>query len=216
MAKLIISTWIWGTKYSTSYVDKLERGVNRHMRESYEFRVFEPETRDAALTAIPGCFARLRMFCPEWQAKKGISPGDKLVCLDLDVVVTGGLDRLWQRNDSFVILHGANSLNPCPYNGSVMMLRAGEHASVWTEFSLEKAKKIRQMEFPDDQGWLWHVMPGSAGWRCGPHQAGIYAFGKPGWPTNNELPADARLVAFPGWRDPSKFMSIPWIVSNWI
>lgn len=212
---LIISTWIWGNKYNPEYVAKLQRGVARHMREPYEFKVFSPELRYAALLEQPGCLIRLRMFSPEWQENQGIKPGDKLVCLDLDIVVTGSLDRLFKRPETFVILSGANSTNPCPFNGSLMMLTAGCHADVWTDFSLEKTRRIKFADYPDDQEWLWNKLPDAGTWKCGPNSCGVYAFCKPGWPRDNNLPSDARLVAFPGWRDPSKFLAIPWIVQNW-
>jgi hypothetical protein len=68
---------------------------------------------------VPGCFARSALFDPEWQARHGIEPGDRFVCLDLDLIVTGPLDGLFDRPEPFAILQGVNASNPCPYNGSV-------------------------------------------------------------------------------------------------
>jgi hypothetical protein len=53
-------------------------------------------------------------------------------------------------------------------------------------------------------------MPNAAGWPCGP-DSGIWSFGKRGWPRNNELPSGARMVAFPGYRDPSMFENLDWV-----
>jgi hypothetical protein len=46
---------------------------------------------------------------------------------------------------------------------------------------------------------------------------GVYAFQKPGWKTPGDglLPPNARIVAFPGWRDPVKFVHLPWIQQHW-
>lgn len=185
------------------------------MSKEHSFVVFRPKPEDLHLTLIPGCFARLRMFDPHWQMQQGLSRGDRLVCLDLDAIVTGSLDSLFDRDDAFVILRGANSVNPCPYNGSVMMLRCGEHADVWSTFTVNASRKIRYHEFPDDQGWIWDKIPGVSGWKVG-SASGIYAFQKPGWPSDDALPRDARLVVFPGWRDPSKFESRhSWIGQFW-
>jgi hypothetical protein len=152
------------------------------------------------------------MFSPEWQYMNGMD--DRLVCIDLDVVVTGELDPLFDRPESFLILQGANAANPCPFNGSLMMLRPGVHPEVWSDFTVDVAAKVPFYEFPDDQGWLWHKVPDAAGWKAGP-SSGVYAFQKPGWPKGNDLPTDARLVVFPGWRSPEKFFHVPWIKKHW-
>jgi hypothetical protein len=134
--------------------------------------------------------------------------------MDLDSVVTGTLDPLFVRAETFMILQGANAANPCPFNGSLMMLRAGWHDEVWTDFDLVKANAVPKYEFPDDQGWLYHKLPNAAGWKVGP-QSGVYAFQKPGWPKGEALPKDSRLVVFPGWRSPEKFKHLPWVQQNW-
>lgn len=94
------------------------------------------------------------------------------------------------------------------------MLRAGYRPDVWSDFSLGAADKIPRYRFADDQGWFAHKMPAAAGWQVGP-RSGVYAFKKPAWPQGDDLPSDARMVVFPGWRDPSKFMGLPWVKENW-
>lgn len=210
---LIVSTWRWGQKYPASYVEKLARGVARNLKQDYRFVVFHPSEDDAGLTEIPGCFARLRAFDPAWQRLNGIKPGDRLVCLDLDLIVTGPLDALFDRPEDFVILQGANSSNPCPFNGSMWMLRAGYRPDVWSEFSIEAAGKVPFHAFPDDQAWFHHMMPDAAGWKAG--ENGVYAFGKPGWPGGVDLPPHARVVAFPGHRDPAQFVHLDWVKRHW-
>lgn len=211
---LIVGTWLWGTKYPPAYVERLREGVARNLHQPHRFEVFRPLAEDRYLTDIKGCFARLRAFDPEWQRTHGINHGDRLVCLDLDLIVTGGLDTIFNRQESFVILQGANAANPCPYNGSVWMLRAGEHSEVWSDFSLDAAGNAPFYEFPDDQAWFAHKLPDAAGWKAGP-DSGVYAFKKPGWPKGDDLPADARIVAFPGHRDPSQFEHLPWVRKHW-
>lgn len=213
---LHVSCWLWGDKYGDDHVDRLAAGVARHLRQPYQWRVFSPQSEDIPLTKIVGCFARLRMFDPRWQAHQRMVPGDRLVTLDLDSVVTGPLDPLFDREEPFLILQGANASNPCPFNGSLQMVEAGYRPDVWTDFSLEAARTIEYHEFPDDQGWLWHKLPNAAGWTAG-STSGVYAFRKPGWPKGGDhvLPKDARLVVFPGWRDPSLFTKLPWVRDNW-
>lgn len=210
---LVISTWMWGKKYSGTYIARLQHGVRRHLRQIHRFIVINPPDGDEALHA--GCFCRLRMFSQAFQRAHGINKGDRLVCLDLDNIITGPLDPLFERDESFVILGGANAANPNPFNGSIMMLRAGEHADIWADFTLEKAQQIPFYEFPDDQGWIHHRLPGAATWPVA--TSGIYGFKKPGWPKgSDELPGNARMVCFLGKRDPSQFTHLPWVRDHWL
>jgi len=207
---LIITTWRWGDKYPSHYVDRLRRGIERHFSSPFQFKLIQP----AAALLFKGCLVRLQMFSPEWQRQQGIREGDTILNLDLDLIVTGQLEPVLNRAEDFVILQGANAANPCPFNGSVMMLRAGAHRDVWDDFSLDKVSQIPKYEFPDDQGWIWHKLPKAAGWNVGP-RSGIYAFRKPQWPHDDQLPSDARMVAFPGARDPRMFFHLPWIQQHW-
>lgn len=213
MAALTVCAWQWGTKYGPHYVTRLRNGVARHLRQPHEFRIFHPEPEDHLLTEIPGCLCRLRMFDPEWQRRNGIT--GRLLCLDLDLIITGEMEPILSLTDApFAILKGANASNPCPFNGSVMMIEAGYRPDVWTDFSLHAIAAVPFHDFPDDQGWLWHKLPDADGLPVGP-ASGIYAFQKPGWPGGHALPKDARIVCFPGWRDPSRFTFLPWVAEHW-
>lgn len=222
---LIIVTWLWGSKYSLGYVDRLHAACRRHVAEP--FRFFLMTERERAPFSRPtierhaikdphligrGCFCRLRLFDVNWQRNRKIEPGSRVLNLDLDDVIVGDLTPLLDRDDSFTILQGVNSSNPCRFNASMFMLTAGTNAHVWEEFSLEAAARTSFHEFPDDQGWMDEMMPDAAAW--GPKD-GVYAFRKPGWPKGDELPANARVVAFPGRRDPSQFLNLPWVQRNW-
>jgi len=224
---LAISTWLWGDKYSVEDVYKLKRGIDRHLQQPYRFLVMTERERDwtpgegierhaikdPELLAFKGCFVRLRMFDKGWQINRGLD--DRLVCLDLDLIVTGPLDVLFDRPETFVIWSGANVSNPCPFNGSVMMLRPGHHHEVWNDFSMEAARKIKYFEFPDDQGWIAEKLPNAATWPCG-RKSGIYAFMKAAWPPGQlTLPEGTRIVAFPGSRQPKDFTHLKWVRKHW-
>jgi hypothetical protein len=224
---LTISTWLWGDKYTVEDVCKLQRGVKRNINQKHRFVCVTERERhdwsapgierwdivDRDLLGIPGCFARLRMFDRVWQLERKVD--DRLVCVDLDSVVLGLLDPLFDRPETFVILGGANSMNPCPFNGSLMMLRPGNHGEVWSDFSIEAARRVPFYEFPDDQGWIWHKLPNAATWQAG-RKSGVLAFKKPGWPHDSLAPPPgARLVVFPGKRSPQKYRSLQWVKDNW-
>jgi hypothetical protein len=216
---LTICTWRWGNKFKDSDIAKLERGLRRHVSQPFRFFLVEGDSIwDPGLTEIKGCFARLRMFDPEWQRAHGIDEGERIVCIDLDMVVTGELDPLFDRPETFCITQGGNASNPCPYNGCLQMLRAGSHANVWREFSLDAAMRVPFYSFPDDQGWLAAVMAGAAGWKIGP-ESGVYVYQKPGWPgypdkTHTELPDGARLVTFIN-KHPNDVGHLEWVRRHW-
>lgn len=220
---ILITTFLWGDKYNAKDVMRLCSGFRKHLKQEHRFLCVTNEEldlkgiettilKDPGLTKIPGCFARLRLF--DWVWQKDIGGTDRIVCCDLDCVVTRQLDPLFDRPESFVVLGGANASNPCPFNGSLWMLKAGQHREVWNEFTMQRARETKHYKFPDDQGWFWHMVPNAATWQVGP-KSGIYAFQKPGWPTGENLPSDARLVVFPGWRSPNKFKHVPWIREHW-
>lgn len=209
---LRILTWTWGTKYAPHYVERLRSAVARNLEQEHEFIVCRPKPQDEHLTKIPGCFARLRTFDPAWQHEHGIEPGDRIVCMDLDMVVTGPLDGLFDRPETFCILQGVNSSNPCRYNGSVWMLRAGHHADVWHKFTLRAASDIGFFIYPEDQRWMEHMIPDAGAF--GPH-TGCYGFQKPRWNTGDRLPGNARLVAFFGKRDPVDYRHLDWVKEHW-
>lgn len=229
MEKLKIVTWFWGSKYPLDWVVRLAAGVRRNLHQPYEFILVCDKKLSGSLKFVDrvieqpselyerkGCFARLIMYSPEWQQRHGIE--GRLVCMDIDSVITGPLDPLFDRPESFVILQGGNAANPCPYNGALQMVRSGTHSEVWSNFTWEAGQKTPFHEFPDDQGWLSVQVPNAAGWKCG-KESGVYVFQKPGWPGyprfGNGLPSGARLVTFNGWRSPSKFKHLHWISRNW-
>lgn len=220
---LVVSTWLWGAKYSSDDVAKLASAVRRNLKQFHRFVCFSDRSLeiegvecgiilDFDLLEVKGCFARLRMFDPSWQ--EGWFD-DQIVNMDLDSVVTGPLDKLFDRPEPFVILQGGNYANPCPYGGALFSIRRGAHPEIWSSFSLEAAAKVPFHEFPDDQGWMHAVAPGAAAFRCGP-SSGVYVFRKPPWPLDDRLPADAKIVTFSGWRTPAKFVGLDWIRKNWL
>ena len=222
---LNIITWLWGNKYGAHDVARLAKVCRIHLRADHRFHLFTdrpgvgyPSAIDVHSISDPvlcarSCFCRLRMFDPVWQQWYGME--GKMISLDLDLVITGEIDYLFADDTTFKILQGANASNPNPFNASVMMLRSGEHAEVWRDFSREAAAKAPYYEFPDDQGWIWHKLPQAVGWKVGA-ASGIYAFQKPGWPAGTmTLPDDARIVTFIGHRKPQQFAYLPWMQKYW-
>lgn len=231
-SKLVVATWLWGEKYRPADVRKLFDAVDRNLAVPHRKLLITDWPLDGFsltpgvevvpipesaryLLALPGCLVRLAAFDPIWQSSIGLSGRDHFLNLDLDMVITRPIDHIALRSEGFAILRGINGSNPCPYNGSVWKLRAGYAPEVWTDFSIEKLRKIKFHEFPDDQGWFWHKMPDVPGF--GPKD-GVYGFRKVGWPAGDDyapLPVNACIVAFPGFRSPAMFAELPWVKEHW-
>lgn len=235
---ILITTFWWGDKFSVDDVNRLAAGLKRHIKQPYRFacindKGFPPFSKnvhhswpiiDEELTKVKGCFARLRMFDPVWQQNY---PGykmyselygdktelDRIVNIDLDTIITDELDPLFDRPEPLVIMKGANKVNPCPFNGALIMLTPGAHPEVWHDFTMEAASSIPRHEFPDDQGWLWYKVPGAAGWNVGAEH-GVYVWQKRGWPSGEELPEGACLVTFVN-KGPRDIAHLPWVKEHW-
>jgi hypothetical protein len=165
----------------------------------------------------PSCYRRLWAFSDEARAVIG----DRFVSLDLDVVITGNLDTMFNRTEDFVIW-GGQALGPGRlgsynwYNGSLWMLRAGTRTKVWTEFnpatSPQKAHAAGCRG--SDQGWIAHCL--------GPKEArfseGVYSFRNHVMPNKGRLFKDSKIVIFHGRHDPwnpAVQLQYPWIKEHY-
>ena len=227
---LNVVTWFWGTKYDEMDVAKWAAGVTRNLRQHHRLLVFTDRTLEGLPKSVEqieikdqnssmmdrSCFCRLRIFDRATQRQFGLS--DRIACIDLDAIMVANMDDLFNNNEDLMILKGANSSNPNPFNCSVMMLKAGKHHEVWDDFTVESAKAVPYYEFPDDQGWIWHKLPRASGWKVG-SSSGIYAFQKPGWPSvtmRDTLPAYAKIVCFVGSKKPHQYAGrLSWLDLHW-
>lgn len=145
---------------------------------------------------LPSCYRRLRLFDPATQEAMGIAEGERIVSLDLDAVVVGKLNGLFDRPDAFVGWAVRGSHHPRVYNGSMWMLRAGAHPEVWTTFNPESSPKRAAAAGyrGSDQAWMTYRLNHCVGWTAAD---GVYSYhldvrGRP------DLPPNARIVMFHG------------------
>jgi len=151
------------------------------------------------------------MFDRSWQRSLDI---EELVCVDLDVVITADITDLFDDAAPFKILHGGHFI-PTPFNGSLMYLQAGAHPEVWSAFTANAGRRVSRASgkyLGTDQTWLAHMIPDAHGWTFAD---GVYGFKKPGWPPGDQLPANARIVAFPGSADPEALTGLDWVREHW-
>lgn len=110
----------------------------------------------------PACYRRLKLWSPE--ARDLI--GERILCIDLDMVLTGDVTPLWDRPEDVVLWK--DNLNPTtPYNGAMQLIRAGSRPRVWEDFNPATSPALARKAgfFGSDQAWLCYALgPGEARW----------------------------------------------------
>jgi hypothetical protein len=106
----------------------------------------------------PQCLRRLSMFRPD--AVEIFGP--RFVCTDLDLVVGGNLDPLFQTKEDFRICKG--TAKERPYNGSMFILTAGSRSKAFTGFTPAAAARAGRKFTGSDQAWLAYCLPGERTW----------------------------------------------------
>lgn len=110
---------------------------------------------------FPSCYRRLWLFSEEAKAL-----GDRILALDVDVIVTGNLLPLVDRGESFVGWCDERNTKP-RVAGGAYLLTTGAHTDVWTEFDPENSPRIAAGAgySGSDQAWMsYKLCPNVATW----------------------------------------------------
>ena len=166
---------------------------------------------------LGGCYNRLFMFSKEMKSIFG----KRFVTIDLDSTIVGNIDEILNKPGDFIIntFYNTGSWGQI-YNGGLMMMNTGSKSQVWETFdynespklmaSMKKEKKL----IGSDQAWIQFTL-GENESRFTPQQDGVYDF-KSLNESNNSLPSNAKIVFFPGKKDPKLLReNIGWIKENW-
>lgn len=146
----------------------------------------------------PSCYRRLPLFGDA--ARELIGP--RFVCLDLDVVITGRLNPLFDEQACGDFKIWGDTAKGTPYNGSLYCMKAGSRRKVWDEFDpVESPRKSLAFGYiGSDQGWIGACLgPNELKWTT---RDGVYSFRNHIQRNGYLLPANARMVIFHGAVDP--------------
>lgn len=158
----------------------------------------------------PSCYRRLRMFsrdAGEWL-------GERICSIDLDTVIVADITAILDRSEDFVIYGDTNPTTP--YNGSLILLRAGSRPRVYEEFDpkTSPAMGLARNYFGSDQAWIAVCLGANEPkWS---RRDGIYSYRNEIGPAG-ALPGNARIVMWHGHEDPwgVTAQSFPWVRQHW-
>ena len=222
--------WLWsGTglgdrPYLPEHVNTLRRAVARHLSLPHRFicvadsaegfdadvEVFKTPAEARAVGKLrtpeggrfPSCYRRL------WNFSEGAKAlGDRLLCIDIDLVPTADWAPLFDRPEDFVGWRPYRDWgHRLRFGGGIYLLKAGARTRIWSEFTgADSMNQARRAGFRgSDQAWLSYKLGHREPYYG--RDAGIYSI-RDMKGAEHKLPADARLVQFNG---PSKCWDKKW------
>lgn len=232
MTPVSVVTWKWApapgyrSTFGPETVNVLRRSVARHYTKPHRFICVTDDANglDPEVEVIPAwndfanlpspsggknpsCYRRLRMFHPDIYR----SFGERFVSLDLDMVITGDLQPVWDRPEDIVLVGDTNPRTF--YNGSMILMTAGARPQVWTTFDPKRSISAARAagHFGSDQATISHCLgPKEAKWTTAD---GVYSYRNHILPNGNRLPDNAKVIVFHGEHDPwnSHAQRIPWV-----
>lgn len=173
---ITVLTWLWRsptcrTQFKAEYVNIWADMVRRNLSLPHRIACVTdtPEGIDSSIEIIkppgdfedvqapwgvrkPNCYRRLSMF----RRDAGDIFGERFVCMDLDCVIGGPLDPLFDRPHDLVLFKG--TAPDRPYNGSMMLIKAGCRPQVYEDFTAEGARISGEEFVGSDQAWLAHKL----------------------------------------------------------
>jgi hypothetical protein len=179
---------------------------------------------------VPGtCLVKLMSHRPDIAGLLG----DRICVMDIDCVVTGNLDPLFDRDEPAVWWKNPNYTEGGRrgfYQGSMQLFSAGARSFLWSDFNQSSAQLINRRFGGAEQAWISERLNTSwpePGWNwsdpCWTDADGVYGAGRlfngrQGIGVQTELPENARIVFFPGDRAPSQpdvRDKHPWIAEHY-
>lgn len=214
---LTVLSWLWAqpggrTTYTAEHVATWAAMVSRNLSMPHRIacvtdaeipgwidRIAPPHEFDEIQTAKwangrPSCYRRLSMF----RRDAAVLFGERFVCMDLDSVICGSLDPLFDRDEDVVLFKG--TAEGRPYNGSMMLIRAGSRPLVYDDFSQAGAELASERFVGSDQAWLAHALgPDEPVWAG---EDGVFWYGGEYRRLYRRGRARPRVIFFPGGQKP--------------
>jgi hypothetical protein len=205
--------------YSAESVNRKRRELERYLKLPHDVVCItdDPTGIDSKIRIVPlwdegramgRCWCRVRAFAPEMAEVIG----RRFAWIDLDSVIVGSLDALFERTEP-AVFYRSNSVKGTPYNGSMVLMTAGALPQVWESFDSRAPEIVAEKELTgSDQAWFAHVLgPQQPVWT---REDGVMHFMNDCQP---DLPPHSRIVFFPGVQKPhmpNVQAHAPWVANR--
>jgi hypothetical protein len=201
-----------GTKYGVDYVTKLASMVSRHTTQPTQFVCItdDPEALPYGMDSI---LAMRQPYLKGWWHKVALFGGykfdsERIVFLDLDTVIVGNIDFLFDYQGDFAILR--DFYYPLhQYGSAIMSIAKTAHRQVWDRFCLNPLKALQAG--PGDQDWIRACVDKPDFWQAlNPRKCVSYKCDVQG----RGVPDDAAIVCFHGQPRPHQ-VDEAWVEESW-
>ncbi|WP_205648510.1 glycosyl transferase [Acuticoccus kandeliae] len=218
----------WGTAYGTDYANTLHNMVRRHTSRPLRFVCFT----DNAEGLDPGIEPRPlpAINLPEshrWKAWRKIALtqadlGDvtgNVLFLDLDVVVTGGIDDFFDYapEATYCVIENWTQMGSGIGNTSVFRLTVGAHTEVYNTLMADPEGTVRK--HPNSQTFQSRTISSRVFWPK-PWCVSFKHTLLPPFPLNYvktaPLPDDAKVICFTGFPNPDHARDGIWPEKSWV
>lgn len=212
---LIVACVRTGDKYGPEYVERLRRGVERHLNTSHRFvcitdKTFRSDIELVDSEGLPGWWAKMLLFRADWRSECDV------IYLDLDTVVVGNLLplRLVAANHKFGICANfareyGSHLWPCKYGSCTMTLRRGMSQRIWENYIWRREHIERRNERYGDQKAIEELYPDATILQSVLPRGYFLNYRE----LNGECPVESAIVVFGGKSKPDN--APQWVQDQW-
>ena len=215
----------WGSRYGHEYVNRLYKSIKKHTKRPTQLYCFTDNTASIDKNII--CKPLPKISLPKtiaytpwrkislWQHPLYGLKGDVLF-LDLDLVITGNLDRFFDFKPGFYcVIENWTQLGQNIGNTSCFRFPVGKYASIFEKF--QKKPELYWKKYHIEQIYLSAQIKDQVFWPnewCKSFKHNLL----PKWPFRiwkpAQLPNDTSIVAFTGKPDPDDVINGTWPVEK--
>lgn len=164
----------WGTKYGPEYVNRLYRGIMRHINlrtdQSLRFWCFTDDPRgilpEVQIHELPYSSSLDIWWNKLWlfSSEMPIPNGETVFYVDLDTLITRDInDLVFDRTDKIVVLrdfyHGL-ARTAGDMGSGLMRWQHPNYDAIWSEFWKDPQRHVREIQPLGDQKWIELQTPG--------------------------------------------------------
>ena len=231
---ITVVLWKWGHKFSVAHVAKMRHMLARHLSLPHRIVCITDRPKDLPKGIEPAPMPKTlpwdvkglrRMWL--YSAKAG-ALGDRLLQLDLDVILTDSIDPIVDRPEPFVIWKSESTRKDgWAYNATVMLITPGAQEPLWQRYMAdprriwnESAADGWDPKVCSDQAIACYLLKGQdvPVWTDADGIRSYRVFAGKHGDRGQVLPEGTRIVSFHGPRDPSQpdlQQKSPWILDHW-